>query len=380
MFPEIREVKDRKSLKQFIELPQKIHSDHPIWVPPIYSEEWKYFSTKKNREFQNSETVLALAWHNDEVVGRIMGIINRRYNLSRQENNARFAYLECPNDQEVAHSLLSFVEQWARRRNMNKMVGPMGFTDQDPEGYLIEGFDHEPTLSTYINFPFFIDLLEKEGYRKEVDYVVYKLDITGEIPDFYRRIHKRIRRNRNFTLLEFTKKAQIKPYIRAMFGLMNETFKDNYGYFPLNEKEMDELGKKYLPVVDPRFVKLIQRDQAIVAFVIGIPNMSPGIRRAKGRLLPFGIFKILRAMKATKQLDLYLGGIKDTYRGRGLDVMLGVSMIESAQRAGFTFMDSHHELETNLKVRAEMERLGGKIYKRYRIFQKPLSEAAHQKT
>jgi hypothetical protein len=369
---EIREVKDRKSLKQFIDLPKRIHLDHPNWVPPIYSEDWKYFDPKRNKEFQHSETVLALAVRDNEVAGRIMGIINHRYNNFRQEKNGRFAYLECPNEKEVAHSLLDFIEQWSRERGMNKIIGPMGFSDQDPEGYMIEGFEYEPTLSTYINFDYMIDLLEEAGYRKEVDYVVYKLDITGEIPQFYRRIHQRVCRNQNFTLVEFTKRNQIKPHILAMFGLMNATFKDNYGYFPLDANQMKALGKKYLPVVDPRFVKLIRKDREIVAFVIGIPNMAPGIRKAKGRLLPFGIFKILHAMKTTKQLDLYLGGIKDTYRGRGLDVMLGVPMIESAQRSGFTFMDSHHELETNLKMRAEMERLGGKIYKRYRIFQKQL--------
>jgi len=371
---EIREVKDRRSLKQFIDLPKRIHADHSNWVPPITREEWKYFDPKKNSAFEHSETILALAWRNDEAIGRIMGIINRTYNESRKEKNARFAYLECPNEQEVAHFLLNFIECWARERGMNRIVGPMGFSDQDPEGYLIEGFEHEPTLSTYINFPFLIELLERERYTKEVDYIVYKLDITGEIPDFYRRIHKRISKNQNFTLIEFTKRNQIKPYIRAMFGLMNETFKENYGYVSLDEKEMDDLGKKCLPVVDPRFVKLIQKDGEAVAFVIGIPNMAPGIRRAKGRIFPFGLFNILRAMKATKQLDLYLGGIKAEYRGKGLDVMLGVPMIESAQRAGFTFMDSHHELETNLKMRAEMERLGGKIYKRYRIFQKDLND------
>lgn len=370
---EIRDVESRRSLREFINLPAKIHHNHSTWLPSITSEDWKYFDPNKNKEFQHSETVLSLAYHDNEAVGRIMGIINFRYNTSRREKNARFGYLECWDDKDVSHFLLNYVEQWARTRGMAKMVGPMGFTDQDPEGYLIEGFEHEPSLSTYTNFAYMINLLEAEGYSKEVDYVVYKLDITGEIPDFYRRIHNRISRNGNFSLLEFTKRSQIKPYTRSMFELMNETFKENYGYFSLDKKAMDELGKKYLPVVDPRFVKLIQKGREVVAFVIGIPNMAPGIRKSKGRLLPFGLFKILRAMKTTEQLDLYLGGIKDKYRGKGLDVMLGLPMIEAAQRAGFTFMDSHHELETNHKMRAEMERLGGKIYKRYRIFQKPLT-------
>jgi ribosomal protein S18 acetylase RimI-like enzyme len=153
---------------------------------------------------------------------------------------------------------------------------------------------------------------------------------------------------------------------------MNECFRDIYGYTPLDEEEMDDLAKRYLPVIDPRFVKVVTRENKVIAFVIGIPNFADGIRQAKGHLWPFGFIKILRSARKTKQLDLLLGGVLEEYRGRGLDVMMGLKMIESAQKAGFDFMDSHHELETNTKMRAEVERMGGKVYKRYRIFQKML--------
>ena len=255
---------------------------------------------------------------------------------------------------------------------MEKCAGPLGFSDQDPEGFQIEGFEHEPSLSTYRNPPYMICLLENEGYRKEVDYVVYKVDVPVELPGFYQRIYKRISRNQDYTMIEFTRRNQVKAYFRPVFRLMNETFKDNYGYAPLEADEMDELGKKYLPVVNPNFVKVVEKGSEVVAFMIGIPNMAPGIRRSGGHLFPWGVFRILRAARRSKQLDLYLGAIKEECRGKGLDVMLGVKMIESAQKAGFDFFDSHHELESNLKVRAEMERLGGEIYKRFRVFKKTL--------
>jgi len=155
---------------------------------------------------------------------------------------------------------------------------------------------------------------------------------------------------------------------------MNECYMQNniYGYAPLDEKEMDDLAKKYMPVVDPRFIKIVRKDGEAVAFVIGMPDMTAGIRKARGRLFPFGILHILRAAKKTKQLDLMLGAVKDKYRGMGLDAMMGVKMLGSAMKAGFEFMDTHHEMETNVKVRAEMERAGGKIYKKYRVFQKAL--------
>jgi len=368
----VKKVTSHKHLRTFIHLPRLIHRNHTNWVPPIYSEEWRYFDSKKNRAFSYSDTILLLAFREDKAVGRIMGIINHRYNNFRSEKNARFAYLECWDDQEVAHGLLDYVEKWAKEKAMEKIVGPMGFSDQDSEGFLIDGFEHTPTLATYYNFEHIVRLLEYEGYKKEVDYVVYKLDVQKEIPEFYKKIYKRVLKKEEFGVVEFSKRKQLKPNILPVMNLMNECFRDIYGYFPLNEEEMVELGKRYLPLLDPHFIKIVRRDKEVVGFIIGIPNLSEGIRRAHGRLFPFGIFKILQAARKTKQLDLMIGGIKEEYRGRGIDVLLGLKTIESAKKAGFEYMDSHHELETNLKVRAEMERLSGKVYKRYRIFQKNL--------
>jgi hypothetical protein len=372
MAVQIKEVKSKKELKEFIHLPARIHRDHSRWVPPLYSEEWKYFSAQKNHAFSYSDTVLALAYSDEEAVGRIMGIINTRYNMHKQERSVRFGYLECENDQDAAHALLSHVERWGEARGMRKIVGPMGFSDQDPEGFLIQGFEHEPTLATYCNFAYMIRLLESEGYSKEVDYVVYRIDIPDQVPELYEKIYSRMMRKGNFQLKEFSRKKHLKSYIRPVFALMNECFKDIYGYFPLDQKEIDEMGRKYLPIAFPRFIKLVERDNQVVGFIIGIPNLSPGFRRARGRLFPFGLFKILRWAKKTKQLDLLLGGIKEEFRGRGLDVMLGLKMLQEARKAGFVCIDSHHQLEDKTRMRAEMERLGGRVYKRFRIFQKDL--------
>jgi hypothetical protein len=368
----IEEVNSRKKRKGFIGLPAKIYRNHPVWVAPLYSEEWKYFDPRKNKAFSSSDAVLYLAYRGKEIVGRIMGVINHRYNEYRRERNARFGFLECWDDQEVAHALLARVEAWAKAKNIEKVVGPMGFSDQDPEGYLVEGFDCPPTLATYYNHPYLIRLLENEGYNKEVDYVVYKVDLPKEIPEFYRRIYDRVARNKDYTLVEFSKKKELKAYIRPVFQLMNDCYRDNYAFSPLTDEEIDELGKRYLPLCDPRFIKIVKKDEELVGFQVAIPNMADGFRRAKGRLFPFGIFTILRSAKKAKQLDLMLGGIKDKDRGRGVDVMLGMHTMKSAIEGGFTHVDSHHELETNYRMRAEMERIGGIIYKRFRIFQKKI--------
>ena len=258
---------------------------------------------------------------------------------------------------------------------MDGVVGPYGFTDQDPEGFLIEGFDAPVTIPGYYNFEWLPTMVEANGYEKDIDYVVYKVDIPKEEPEFYHKIYDRVMKKGDFKLVELRNRKGIKPWVEPVLTLMNECYSssDIYGYTPLEEQEMKDLGKRYMLLLDPRFLKAITKDGEVVAFVIGMPNLVEGIRKAKGRLFPFGIFKILRAAKKTNQLDLLLGAIKEEYRGRGLDVLMGVKIFSAARKAGMTVMDSHHEMETNLKVRAEMEKLGGVVYKRFRVYKKSLA-------
>lgn len=369
-----KEVRTKRDLKKFIYLPEKIHAGHKSWVHPIYLDERKFFNPKKNKAFSYCDTLMLLAFRGDEAVGRVMGIINSRYNEHRGEKTVRFGYLEAYEDPEVVHALLSPVEEWGRAKGMTKIVGPYGFSDQDPEGFLVEGFANRATIATYYNYEWMPRMVEGDGFTKDVDYFVYKIDVPKELPEFYKKIYERGMRRGNFSVVEFRKKKDLKPWVRPIFHLMNECYTGSeiYGYAPLDEKEMDDLAKRYLPVVDPRFVKAVTKDGEAVAFIIGIPDMSEGIRRARGRLLPCGFLKILRAAKKTKQLDLLLGAVKEKYRGMGLDVLMGVRMLQSAREAGLEVIDTHHELETNIRVRAEMERMGGKVYKKFRVFQKAL--------
>jgi hypothetical protein len=371
---EIKEVKSRKDFKKFIYLPEKIHAHHRTWVHPIYFDERKYFNRQKNKAFSYCDAILLLAWRGAEVVGRVMGIINHRFNEYRKEKIARFGYLETLEDQEVVKALLGAVEDWARQKGMTRIIGPYGFSDQDPEGFLIEGFENRATIATYHNFDWMPRLVENENYTKDIDYFVYKLEVPKELPEFYLKILERVQRKGIYKIYEFHKKKEIKPWIRPVLSLMNECYTQTniYGYAPLDEKEQDDLAKRYLPVIDPRFVKVVKKDEEVVAFIVGMPDLTEGIQKARGRLFPFGFLKILRASKKTKQLDLLLGAVKDKCRGLGLDVMMGVKMIQSAQQAGFEIMDTHHEMEANVKVRAEMERMGGKVYKRFRVYQKNL--------
>lgn len=372
----IQEVTNSKQLHQFIHLPAEIHKNHSNWVPPIYMDEKDFFNPKKNKSFQSCDTILLLAFKEEKLVGRIMGIIHRKYNADHNEKHARFAFFETWNEVEVAAVLLRFVENWGREKGMEKLIGPLAFSDKDPQGFLIEGFDEPVVIASNCNFPYQVDLLEQNNYSKEMDLVVYQIKIPNPIPEFYLKIQDRaVRMNKNMRVLEFTSRRKVKPYIHPVLHLLNRTFTEIFGFVPFTEAEMDDFANRYLFLINPRFIKIVVNlHNEVVAFVIGMSHIGDGIKKAKGYLFPFGIFQIFRAARKSKQLNLLLGGIDPAYRGKRLDAMMGVKIFESAIALGKTKIDSHLELETNVKVRAEMERMGGKVYKRFRIFGKSLNE------
>jgi len=369
----IKEVSSKKELREFIYLPARIHKEHKNWVPPIYMDEWVFFDPKKNKSFDFCDTTLALAYRGEEVVGRIMGIIHHKYNELHGENDGRFCFMETYEDPEVFHALISYVENWAKEKGKDRMVGPLGFSDKDPQGFMVEGFENPIVLATNANLPYMPRLLEQEGYTKKVDCVVYKLVIPEQIPGFYQRIYERVSKRDDIQLLEFKSKRQLKPYIKPLLKLLNETFKDIYAFVPLEEYEMEDFANRYIFLLDPNFIKaILDKNDEVIAFIVSLPDISEGIKASKGKILPWGIFKIIAARNRSKQLDLLLGGIKKEYRGQGLDVMLGVKLMETAKNKGIEYIDTHLILETNTQMRMEVEKMGGVIYKRFRIFQKPL--------
>lgn len=371
---EVKPVVIRNDLKTFIHLPAQIHKNHHNWVPPIYMDEWEFFNPKKNRAFDHCDTVLALAWRNGKAVGRIMGVISHKYNQQHGENHGRFAFPETWNEPEVYHALIEFIAGWAKEKGMIKLVGPLAFSDKDPQGFLTYGFDEPVSLASNCSFPYMVDLTGNEGFEKKFDLVVYKIPVPQEFPEFYRKIAERFNRNNShLKMLEFTKRKKLKPWVRPVFNLLNRTFTDIYGFIPFTDKEMDDFANRYLFLINPRFVKVILNEKnEVISFVIAMSDISKGIQKSKGYLFPFGIFQIFRSAKKSNQLNLMLGGIDPAYQGRGLDVMMGIKMIESAKKAGKTTIDTHLELEYNTKVRAEMEKMGGVVYKKFRIYQKDL--------
>jgi len=371
---ELKVVNTKSLLRQYIFLCENIYKTVDRWVPPFYDDEWAFHDPKKNKTLQHCDVIRVLAIMDGQAVGRIMGIIHHPYNQLHQEKTGRFFNLDCINNQGVAHALIEFIERWALDKGMNKLIGPFGFSDKDPQGLQIEGFNFLPVLATPANPTYLPDLVVNEGYAKEVDCVSYQMTIPRKIPELYERIHQRISRNQNLKLREFRSKLQIKPFIIPVLQLVNETYAPLFGFAPMSEEEMKKFANQYLPVLDPEFVKVVlDKDNNVVAFVVGIPDMSAGIQKARGRIFPFGFIYILNAMKKSKQLNLMLGAIKNGYRGTGISAFMGKAMIESCIHRGIEVMDSHLILEHNLPMRGECEKLHGKACKRYRIFFKKLA-------
>ena len=372
----IRPVCSKRDMRNFIHLPAKIHKDHSNWIPPLYSDEWEFFDPNKNKAFEYSNVIMLLAYREKELVGRIMGIINYKYNELIREKNARFNFLETWDDLEVVRVLIQHVEDWARIKGMDKLVGPLAFSDKDPQGYLIDGFQQPVVIASHCNYEYLVSHLDALGFKKEIDLVVYKIQIPDKTPELYQKIAERASRNNpGIELLEFTKRKNLKPWIRPIFTLINETFTDIYGFMPFTLEEMDDFANRYLLIMDPRYIKvLVNERKEPVAFVIGMPDISKGIKKSRGYLLPLGFFQILLSGRRTKQLNLLLGAVHPKYQNRGLDTIMGSAMLESARNGGLEYIDSHLEMESNTKVRAEMEYMGGEVYKTYRVFGRSLKK------
>lgn len=368
----IKEVLTKKDKRKFIYFPEEVHKNDPTWLPPIYMDEWELFDDKKNKSYQYADTILCLAYRGKKIVGRVMGIINRRYNEIHNEQHGRFCFMECFEDQEVVHELIKKIENWAKERRMVKLVGPLAFSDKDPQGFQIEGFEYPKFIVCPTNDSYLPEMIGVEGYTKHRDLVNYLAKTPEDLPEVYKKILTRVSENKDYKIVEFKTKKELKPYVVPALELMNQTFMEIYGFVPLKDQEKQELASRYMMILDPKFIKVIEAKDGLIGFAIGIPDISEGIRKAGGKLFPFGIFRIIRELKRSKKLLMLLGGVRKDYRGKGIDVLMAVKILQSGIEHKMGLIDLHLVLETNTKMRAECERIGGKIIKRFRIYQKDL--------
>lgn len=374
MKPVVSVVNNRRTLCDFINLPAAIHENHSNWLPPLYLDERNFFNPKKNKAFSHCDTIMGVAYLNGIPRGRIMGIIHHTYNRQHGEKSARFGFFDCFDEKDVAGELLNFIKEWAINKGMQDLTGPYGFSDKDPQGFLIEGFDDLPLIDTNCNLPYMPEFLEATGFTKFIDCLTYRFDINLLLPEVYSRARQRVENSHRYELLEFTSRKKLKPYIVPVLRMTNESYSHLYGFYPLDESEMVDFAKRYMPVLNPNYVKIVVCNNEVVAYIVGVPNMSAGLKKSRGRLFPFGWYHILKSMRNATQVDLMLGAVRQEQQGLGLEIWMGLKLLESAKKAGKKTIETHLILETNTRMRSVIERLEAPIVKRFRVYRKLLDE------
>lgn len=371
---QIKEVVTKQDLKQFIKFPFNLYSKNKYWIPPLIGEEQKNFSKEKNPAFEFCESCLWIAQSDHKVVGRIAGIINKRYNEKVGKNVARFGYVDFIDDEEVSSKLFSTAESWARAKGCTSIHGPLGFTDMDPEGMLVEGFEEYGTIATIYNFPYYPMHAEKHGYQKDIDWIEYELLTPKSIPDKVEKLAQAVAERYNLKVLEVNNQKQLLPYAHEIFHVLNSAYENIYGFVQLTEKQIDLYVKQYFGFIKPGFVPVILNNKnEVVGFGITMPSLSLAFQKAKGRLFPFGFIHLLRAVKKNDRADLYLTGVRPDYQDKGVNAMLMYEVTKVFINQKIIWVESNPELETNMKVRAQWRFYEGRQHKRRRCYIKNLS-------
>ncbi|HOW66137.1 MAG TPA: hypothetical protein P5186_21330 [Candidatus Paceibacterota bacterium] len=369
---QVRGVESPGDLKRYLRLPFQLYRDDPNWVPPLWFQEKEFYDPRRNPNLAANPYRLLLANRNGTLVGRMMVLINRRANEYRHEKLARWTFLDVADDPEAVTALLHEAETWGRSQGMDRVCGPRGFSDQEPQGMLVEGFEERSPIATHYNRPYLPRYLEAAGYVKEVDWICYRMPVPRELPASIVAMGRRLRDKANFHCHNFRTKAELKPYLIPVLELLNETYDDLYGFAPTTADEFRGLAEKYLPLLDPRFVHLIENSGELVAFSVVMPDLTEGLQKARGRLFPFGFFHILRAGRRSRTLQFLLVGIRKAYRNKGLFALFAEALLKEVHAAGMTEVHSHLQLEHNTHINRWLERLGGTVVRRYRAYLKAL--------
>lgn len=372
----IKKVSNKKDLKRFIRFNYELYKNNPYSVPDLYDDMVGTFSTEKNAAFEFCEADYFLAYKDDKLVGRVAAIINRRANETWNKKEVRFGWIDFVDDPEVSKALLDTVEAWGKERGMEAIVGPLGFTDLDAEGMLVEGFDQLSTMSTIYNYPYYPQHMERLGFEKEADWVEYKLTVPDKLPEKFVRISEIILQKYNLKIKKL-KRSEIKEknYGQKIFDLINEAYAPLYGYSKMTQGQINQYIKTYLPLIDLRMVSLVEDEAGeLVAVGISMPSLSKALQKAKGKMLPFGWFHLLKALFVKKPdvLDLLLVGVKPEYQSKGVNALLFYDLVPTYQKIGFKYGESNPELELNKKVQAQWSAFESVQHKRRRAFRKSI--------
>lgn len=378
---EIKKVESRRDLCKFIDFHNELYKGNPYHVPNLYFDEMNTFRKDKNAAFDFCEAEYFMAYRDGKAVGRVAAIINHSANKKWERESVRFGWIDFVDDIEVSKALLKAVEDYGKSKGMKEIVGPLGFTDMDPEGMLLYGYDQLGTQATAYNYPYYPEHMDRMGgWEKDNDYVEYKLYVPEEMPEKYATIAKMIQKRYNLQVKKL-KRNEIygeNGYGKKIFDVVNETFKDLYGYSKLTDRQIEQYVKMYLPMADLDLITIIEDrntpDHKVVGVGISIPSLARALQKCGGKLFPFGWWHILRALKfhKTEVVDLLLVGVLPEYRQKGANALLFYDLIPHYQRLGFKWGEAHVEMETNMKVQGQWQYLNREIHKRRRCYKKDI--------
>ena len=377
---QIKRVETKKDLKAFIECHYDLYEGNQYDAPNLYSDELNTLSKDKNAAFDFCEAEYFLALKEGKVVGRVAAIINNKANEKWDKKDVRFGWIDFIDDIEVSKALLKAVEDYGREKGMTSVVGPLGFTDMDPEGMLTWGFDQLGTMATIYNYDYYPKHMEKlGGWEKDNDYVEYRLDVPETAPEKYTKIAEMVEKRYNLHARKLTKKEIFEGgYGKKLFDLINVTYSHLYGFSELSERQIDQYVKMYFPLADLDLITVVEdgnKDNQLVGLAITIPSLTRALQKChRGRLFPFGWWHLLRAIKfhKTEVVDLLLIGVLPEYRSKGANSLVFADLIPRYVKYGFKWGETHVEMETNESVQSQWGPLYPTMHKKRRCYRKAI--------
>lgn len=371
----IKEVLDKSEFKKFVNFPYHLYKDNNYFVPPLRFDEAATLDRKKNPAFEYCEARYWLAYKDGQIVGRVAAILNHSYIKKWGKRYLRFGWIDFIQDADVAKALLLAVENWAREKNCEAVHGPMGFTDLDHEGMLIEGFQEQGTLATIYNYPYYSKILEELGYRKDTDWVEFRISVPEQVPEKVERLAAIVEQKFDLRIVRARKSKEILKYTNQLFDLINKSYSHLYGVVELTDRQIQYYTKQYFSFIRPDFLALVtDKDDRLIAFGITMPSLSDALQQNKGKLFPFGFIPLLRAMKKNDVADMYLVAVHPDWQGKGVNALLMREITRSYIKNGIRFAETNPELENNVPVQSIWKYYEARQHKRRRCYIRSLEQ------
>ncbi len=371
----IKQVESKKDYKTFVQFPNKLYKDNQYYVCPLNFDEINSFNRITNYAYEYCESIEFLAYQEGQVVGRICGVINHVYNQKINRKQLRFNHLDMIDDIEVTKALFNAISKWGIAKGMTEFDGPIGFTDLDRQGMLLEGYDVPGMTITYYNSPYYVKHMEALGFTKDVDWREYKVYMPKEFDPRVTKVSKMLQDRFGFQLIEFKKWVDFEPYVPEFFKVYNEAFAPLHGVVPITEKQVTTYVNTYFKLLNMNFLKILKdKDGQLAGLVALAPSLSQASQKSYGKVLPFGWYHLLRALKHPKVLDMYFIAVLPKYQSLGLNAILMEAICKSAQKFGIEYAETGPELEENEKVQSQWKNFEAPIIRRRRCWIRDIDE------